>query len=141
MTQVLNALPLPSMPEEWDDPAYRQATMEATNENLIAWGIRLNREGRGLTRAQLAERMGTRKSTASKLEDSGRNDFLVSTLSKTAHALDMALLIKFVDYAEFEAQTRDVRTDRLLACSYVQSKALSSHSRGGRAGLHPAPSD
>ncbi|MDN6883903.1 helix-turn-helix domain-containing protein [Variovorax sp. CAN2819] len=120
------------MPAEWDDPDYRQAAMEATNENLIAWGVRINRECRGLTQAQLAERMGTKQSAVSKLEDSEGGDVLVSTLSKAAHALDMALLVKFVDYAEFAAQTRDVRTERLIACNYQQAKAMRTPPPAGR---------
>lgn len=96
--------------------------MEGTIENLIAWGVRINREEQGLTQAQLAARMGTKQAAISKLEDPESGDVLLSTLTKAAHALDVALLVRFVDYGEFAAQTRDVRPERLFAARY-SSKA------------------
>ena len=112
------------MPPEWEDPEYRQATMEALLENVIAWSIRINREERGLTQSDLASRMGTKQSFISKLEDPEGGDFQLSTLVKVAHALDLALSVRFVDYVELAAQTRDVRPERLYACSYSDSKTL-----------------
>ena len=127
LRQVSNAISPDPMPIEWEDPEYRHAAMEATIENMIAWGVRINREDRGLTQAKLAEMTGTKQSAVSKLEDTEGGDVLLSTLTKTAHALDLALLVKFVDYAEFAAQTRDVRTESLLACDYQRAKALCTH--------------
>jgi transcriptional regulator with XRE-family HTH domain len=112
-----------SLPEEWNDPEYRQGVVEATVENLIAWGVRSNREARGLTQAQLAERMGTKQSAISKLEDVEGGDVLVSTLTKAAHALDLALLVKFVNHAEFAAATKDVTTEALTAESFQSLRA------------------
>lgn len=124
LNQVHETVAPDPMPLEWEDPEYRQAAMESTVENMIAWGVRINREHRNLTQAQLAELIGTKQSAVSKLEDPDGGDVLLSKLMKTAHALDLALLVKFVDYAEFAAQTRDVRTEKLLAQNYEQAKSL-----------------
>ncbi|WP_198937752.1 helix-turn-helix domain-containing protein [Pelomonas sp. KK5] len=108
----------PSIPEEWLDEDYRQAAMESTVENLIAWQVRINREERDLTQAELARRMGTKQSAISKLEDPEGGDVLVSTLVKAAHAFDCALVIRFVDYGRFAVRTHDVAPSRLFACGF-----------------------
>ncbi|MGP1665274.1 MAG: helix-turn-helix domain-containing protein [Rhodanobacter sp.] len=113
-----NAIEPVPMPAAWQDIGYRQAAMESTVENMIAWQIRINREERGLKQDQLATRMGTGQSAISKLEDTEGGDVLVSTLVKAAHAFDCALLVRFVDYAEFAAATHDVRPERLFAAGF-----------------------
>jgi len=95
--------------------------MESTIENLIAWQVRINREERGLTQAELAEMMGTKQSAISKLEDPEGGDVLLSTLMKAAHAFDCALLVRLVDYDEFASRTRDVRPERLFAPAFSES--------------------
>ncbi|WP_431107628.1 helix-turn-helix domain-containing protein [Variovorax paradoxus] len=102
--------------------------MEATVENLIAWGVRINRESRNLTQAQLAARMGTKQSAISKLEDSDGGDVQLSKLIKAAHALDVALIVKFVSYPEFASLTRDVTTAALLAETFETAKRRASAS-------------
>ncbi len=113
-----NAIYRRELPLEWSEPEYRRATLESTIENLVAWQIRVNREERGMTQADLARAMGTGQSAISKLEDPEGGDVMVSTLVKAAHAFDCALVVKFVDFEEFAAATEDVRPDRLFACSF-----------------------
>ena len=119
--------PIP-VPAEWHSPIYRRAAMESTVENMIAWQVRINREERGLKQAELASLMGTKQSAVSKLEDVEGGDVLVSTLIKAAHAFDCALLVRFVEYAEFLTATQDVRPDRLYACGFKDSAVLASRS-------------
>ena len=107
-----------ALPLEWAEPEYRRATLESTIENLVAWQIRVNREERGMTQADLARAMGTGQSAISKLEDPEGGDVMVSTLVKAAHAFDCALLVKFVDFEEFATATDDVRPDQLFACPF-----------------------
>ncbi|SEF19411.1 Helix-turn-helix domain-containing protein [Variovorax sp. NFACC28] len=95
--------------------------MEATVENLIAWGVRVNREAQNLTQAQLAARMGTQQSAVSKLEDTEGGDVQLSKLVKAAHALDLALFVKFVSYPEFARLTRDVGTPALTAEPFAET--------------------
>ena len=103
------------MPTEWLDVDYRQATVEATVSNLIAWQVRVNREERGMTQTDLASAMGTQQSAISRLEDTEGGDVMVSTLLKAAHAFDCALLVRFVSHDSFATLTADVRPDRLYA--------------------------
>lgn len=97
--------------------------MEATVENLVAWGVRVNREAQGLTQTQLAERMGTKQSAISKLEDTEGGDVQLSTLIKAAHALDLALFVKLVSYSDFASLTRDVSTSALKAESFAATRS------------------
>lgn len=107
-----------TLPAEWSDPGYRRATMESTVENFIAWQVRVNREERGMTQKELATLMGTGQPAISKLEDPEGGDVQLSTLVKAAHAFDCALMLRFVDYAEFAGATRDVRPEALFAAGF-----------------------
>lgn len=111
----MNFIALKSTPAAWQDIDYRQATVEATVSNLIAWQVRVNREERGMTQADLAAAMGTGQSAISRLEDTEGGDVTVSTLVKAAHAFDCALLVRFVSYDSFASLTADVKPDRLFA--------------------------
>lgn len=114
-----NALEPGAVPTEWQDAEYRQAAMEGTIANMIAWQVRINREERGMTQKNLAALMGTRQSAISRLEDPEGGDVLVSTLVKAAHAFDCALVVRLVEYAEFAATTHDVRPERLFAAGFA----------------------
>ena len=103
------------LPDEWQEADYRRATVDATVSNLVAWQVRVNREERGMTQAELASAMGTQQSAISRLEDTEGGDVMVSTLLKAAHAFDCALLVRFVSYDSFASLTSDVRPDRLYA--------------------------
>ncbi len=113
-----------SIPEAWQDIDYRQATVEATVSNLIAWQVRVNREERGMTQADLAAEMGTQQSAISRLEDTEGGDVMVSTLLKAAHAFDCALLVRFVSHDSFAALTADVRPDRLFAAPFKTAETI-----------------
>lgn len=113
-----NRLESVELPEDWSDDEYREAAMEATTRNLVAWQVRVNREERGLTQAQLAALMGTKQSAISKLEDPDGGDVQVSTLIKAAHAFKCAVIVRFIDYSRFHARTQNVGPSSLFACSY-----------------------
>jgi transcriptional regulator with XRE-family HTH domain len=115
---VLNTLSVVPMPAEWAEVEYRQAAMDANVAHMVAWQVRINREERGLTQAQLGSAMGTQQPAISRLEDPEGGDVLVSTLVKAAHAFDCALLVRFVDYSQFAAMTHDVRPERLYAVPF-----------------------
>lgn len=114
----VNTLAPVFVPDAWGDTDYRQAAMESTVENLIAWQVRVNREEREMTQAELAALMGTGQPAISKLEDTQGGDVLLSTLFKAAHAFDCALLVRFVEYEQFATYTRDVRPERLFAARF-----------------------
>ena len=66
----------------------------------VAWDIALQiaslRERRGLTQAQLAQRMGTRQSNVSRLESADYRAYSVQSLDKVARALGARVHISLV---------------------------------------------
>ena len=127
------------MPAGWADAEYRQAAMEAHLSNWFAFQVRVNREERGWTQAELARRMGTKQAAISKLEDPDELDARVSTLVKAAHAFDCALLIRLIPYEGLARLTADLRPDRMYATSYgsgddERSPAVSRITEENRAG-------
>lgn len=109
-------------PVEWQDEEFRRAVLESEVAEGIAWQIRVNREERGLTQSVLAQKMGTKQSAISKLENADGGDVRVKTLIKVAHAFDCALLVKFVSYSDFALETADVCPERLLACGFAEER-------------------
>jgi transcriptional regulator with XRE-family HTH domain len=115
---AVNSIEPVAWPQEWLDTDYREAAMEANVANMIAWQVRVNREERGFTQAELAKLMDTKQSAISRLEDPDAGDVKVSTLVRAAHAFRCAVIVKFVDYAEHFVETQDVRPDRLYAAPF-----------------------
>lgn len=91
---------------KWRDTEYRQAYMEASIEQGIAWQIRLNRELRDWSQRELAAAVGTGQSAISRLEDPTYGAHSLDTLIKVAHAFDCALSVKFISYSQlaFESE-------------------------------------
>ena len=113
---------LEPMPAEWDDPEYRSAAMEAHVFEGVAWQVRVNREERGLTQAELAAAIGTRQSAISRLEAPDGGDLRISTLAKVAMAFDCALVVRLVPYSTLASITKDLRSERLYACAYEHDR-------------------
>ena len=111
-----------AMPVEWDDREDREFSVEEHVRQGIAWQVRVNREERGLRQGDLAKLMKTGQSAVSKLEDPHGGDLTLSTLFKTAHALDCAVIVRFVAYSHFASSIVDLRSERLLACPYESEK-------------------
>lgn len=123
LPQVLSSPLAVKIPASWHDVEYREAVLEAEIDHGVAWQVRINREERGLSQAQLASMMGTGQSAVSKLEDPTSGDLRLSTLTKVAHAFKCALIVRFVSYSDFAATVSDVRPDRLLACDFESDVA------------------
>jgi len=110
------------MPAEWEDREDRELSVQEHVRQGLAWQIRINREERGLRQGDLAKLMKTGQSAVSKLEDPHGGDLTLSTLFKAAHALDCAVIVRFVSYGHFASSIADLRSERLLACSYESEK-------------------
>jgi len=105
-------------PPEWHDQEYRQAYMGAAIDQGIAWQVRVNREERGWTQAELAKLVGTGQSAISKLEDPESGDVRLSTLRKVANAFDCALIVRLASYSELANLSENLSPDRLYASSF-----------------------
>lgn len=89
------------------DPA-RDAEIDEYRVQLrIAQMIYDLREAAGLTQAQLAEKVGTRQSVISRLEDADYSGHSLRMLFRIARALGKRLEIRISDALETEQETRD----------------------------------
>ena len=79
------------------DPHFREHYQQfEENYQQFKLGVllKMEREKAGLTQSELAEKIGTQKTTISRLENHGDN-VEISTLQKIAHALGKHLKIAF----------------------------------------------
>ena len=107
--------PLTSPNREWMlDRENRQAYMVASVEQDIAWQVRINRERRGWTQTQLAQKIGTRQSAIARIEDPTYGKVSLVTLTKLADVFDCALMLRLVDFEKFANETEDLREDSLF---------------------------
>ncbi|WP_297922117.1 helix-turn-helix transcriptional regulator [Metallibacterium sp.] len=105
---------------KWKDKEYRQAYAEAAVEQGIAWQVRINRERRGLTQKQLADTIGTRQSSISRMEDPEYGAHSLQQLVKVAHSFDCALIVKFASYSTLARESRSLSEDHLYAQSFSE---------------------
>lgn len=107
---------------DWLDTEERQAYMEATVEQDIAWQIKVNRVKRGLTQQQLAQAIGSRQSAVARLEDAEYGRASIPTLIKVAHAFDCALIVRLISYSELAALAEDTSEEALFAKPFHMEK-------------------
>jgi DNA-binding XRE family transcriptional regulator len=86
-------------PADWYDPEYRHGYVEAVVAEDIALQIRLNRERRGWSQKELADRLGTKQSAISRLESPAYGAQSIETLLKVAQAFDCGLELRLVPFS------------------------------------------
>lgn len=108
---------------KWRDAEYRQEYMECATHQTIAWQIKINREKRSLTQANLAKLIGTTQSGISRAEDIEYGKHNLATLLKIANAFDCALMVNFVSYSELAYQSHKLSEDDLYASAYSEESS------------------
>lgn len=85
----------------WKNPEFRQGYMEASITQGVAWQIRINREARGWSPAELAKHAGLEASTIAIYEDTevDLGALSLGVLSQIAHAFGVVLRVDFTSYA------------------------------------------
>ena len=115
-------IPRAELPEEWEDEEYREAYMLASIEQGVAWKIRINREDRGLSQADLANLIGSKPSSISRMEDPEYGKHSLSTLIKLANAFKCALSVKFIPYSKLVEEDEDLSPQALFAAPYESER-------------------
>ena len=121
---VANPFPAISVHQSWLDDETRQAYMEATVEQDIAWQISINRKARRLTQSVLAERCRTKQSAIARLEDPTYGKHSIAMLVKVAHAFDCALRVKLIPYSVLAEEVRDTSSEALYVQAFSEEKHL-----------------
>jgi ribosome-binding protein aMBF1 (putative translation factor) len=83
-----------------ENPELRRLTEEARINAAVAQLIYASRIKSGLSQAELAEKLGTRQSVISRLEDADYEGHSLSMLQRIAAALGQALEIRFLPLAK-----------------------------------------
>lgn len=86
--------------EDFKDKTVRDVYCDEFLNATIATQIKVLREQRGLTQAQLAELSEMKQSRIATMEDINYSSWTISTLGKLAKAFDVALSVRFDSFGE-----------------------------------------
>ncbi|URL59636.1 helix-turn-helix transcriptional regulator [Luteibacter flocculans] len=103
---------------KWRNEEYRKSYAEAAVDQGISWQIRINREMRGMTQRDLADRLSTRQSAISRMEDPEYGSHSLARLKEVAHAFRCALLVKLVPYSALARESFLLAEKDLYVRSY-----------------------
>jgi transcriptional regulator with XRE-family HTH domain len=92
---------------QFRDRDFRHGYIDSFVDAGIATQIKVLREQRGITQAQLAAAAGMKQSQVCRLENSNNSSWQVRTLKRIAEAFDVALVVKF---EAFGAVLDDIET-------------------------------
>ena len=113
---------------------YRDGFLETTTRAGIALQIKALRQKFGLSQDEFAAKLDKKQSVISRLEDPERSKASVQTLLDIASGCDVALVVRFVSYPEFLAQTSDMSPEGLQADTIMESleaEAVAPENRTG----------
>lgn len=120
---------------EWNDREYREAYASSKMDTVLAMQIRVLREQRGWTQAELAMRMGTRQSRVSTMENCNYGGLTLRTLKRLAAVFDVPLEVSFGKWdSVMQYETRD----QMERESYQSADAVDPVEAEGRTSQAPA---
>lgn len=117
-------LPAIAVRQDWLDDEYREAYMEASVEQNIAWQIKFNRQSRNIDQRQLAKLIGTRQSAISRMEDPSYGRLNLKSIVKIANALKCAVTVKLISYSELAEQTQLFSKESTIVKSFEEELHL-----------------
>lgn len=109
---------------ELRDAEYSEGYAESFLDMAIAMQIRVLREQRGMTQAELAQAIGTAQPAIARLEDVNYGAFTVNTLKKLAHAFHLRLKVSFEEYGSLPAEVGHLTRAELQRVPREQDTAL-----------------
>lgn len=118
------------MIENLTDAEFRHLYVSDQIRELLAMQIRLTREQRGWTQAELGERAGMAQVRVSLLEDPDNAGMTLRTLKRLAKAFDVALVVRFAPFSELVEWTTELSFDDLAPESFTKDAGL--HREGRR---------
>jgi transcriptional regulator with XRE-family HTH domain len=111
---------------KFKDPEYRHSYIDAFLNTSIAAQIRALREKRGWSQKELAEKIGTKQSGVSALENVNYSRWSINTLRRLARAFDVALTVKFESFGEaIDEITQFSKETTLLIPSFDEDSRVS----------------
>lgn len=112
--------------EELKDPEYSEAYAESFLDSYIATQIKVLREQRGMSQNVLAEKIGMRQNTISRIENVDYSKWNMSTLKRLARAFNVRLKVSFETYGTLLAEVATYTRQSLEREPRENDKLLSS---------------
>ncbi len=103
---------------------YRDAYVNQHIKRGLATQIRSMREDRGWTQAELGRRLGRKQPNIARLEDEDYGKYNLQTLQRIASAFDVALVVRFVSFAELVSYTSNITSADLAPPEFTNDIAL-----------------
>ena len=114
--------------EEFQDEEYRHAYAEDFLNTKIATQIRVLREQRGWTQADLADKIGTKQAGVSRLENVNYSGWKIETLKRIARAFDVAFNAGFESFGKLVDEAEAFSRQSLEKSSFAYDSAF--HHKG-----------
>jgi transcriptional regulator with XRE-family HTH domain len=111
---------------QMDDPEFRHSYAASFMNSCIAAQIKIIREKRRWTQAQLAERIGTKQAGISRLENVNYDAWKVETLARLARAFDVRLRISFEEFDSLFDEIHNYGREALERESFEEAKSKKS---------------
>jgi predicted transcriptional regulator len=86
-----------SLDDFLDEEALFEETQKAAVKRVVSWQIEQEMAKRGITKSEMAVRMGTSRAAVGRLLDPVETGVTIKTLTKAASVVDKVVEIKFVD--------------------------------------------
>lgn len=119
----------PELRKEFADEEYRYAYAEDFLNTYVATQIRVLREQRGMKQEELAERIGTKQSGISRLENVNYSSWKTESLRKIARALGVRLRISFETFGSLLDETTKFSRDGLQRETFEKDSAFAEASQ------------
>jgi transcriptional regulator with XRE-family HTH domain len=97
---------------------FRDAYVRAHVNQGLARQIRVLRQQRGWSQAELAKKLNTKQSAVSRLEDPAYGRYTLSMLADLASVFDVSVQVRFASFSKFLAETEDVSPTALEVESF-----------------------
>jgi transcriptional regulator with XRE-family HTH domain len=118
--------------KDFKDPEYRHVYDEGFSSSSIATQIKVLREARKWTQAELADKAGMNQSRISEIEDVNFSSWTMRTLRKLARAFDLRLKISFEEFGTLLTDFRDLNREHLSRRPFDSDLAFQPVPAAGR---------
>jgi hypothetical protein len=105
--------------QRMDSKAYRHSYVASHTRQFLARQMREFRGGQAQT--EFGNKIGKQQTVVSRLEDPNYGKWTLQTLFDVARSLDVAVLVRFVDFPTFLRSTRDMSDTAAHPAPYDQA--------------------
>jgi transcriptional regulator with XRE-family HTH domain len=118
---------LEELKEQFSDEDYRYGYAESFLNSYIAAQIKILREQRALTQAELAEIIGTQQAGISRLENVNYTSWKTNTLTRLARAFGLRLRISFEEFGSLPDEVNEFGRASLERASFKDDPVFGTH--------------